>query len=402
MTTLESMIAVAGEAPLADSLDFSLPPASTSVVDRRQHVRAYPTSASTLTPTTTRTVRIRLGGDEFINPNSVRLQYTIVNNHATLPLNPTCGPWGMWGQVYERSGGVEISNIPNYGRFHWNHLSMEEQFGEAGLCGMGGSWGNGSQNNPELGVILGRSSYTVMHRLHTTLLTTSKLLPTRYMPLEYELSLNSTVSDWLVTTTGFSTDFSVQNIQLIYDAYILDESVLESFYNSLLSNRVLSIPCMVVYQIPQSIPAGSTSFSFSAVRAFSRLSHVWLTFRGTGPKSSQFLCPTDIDDANAGSDPALSDQAPTARLSIGPKFYPDPAPASTIPELFYMFQKAIPGVPNINRGDYLNNSPSMSAKRHQTRRAPYRPGAEICSGSTSRISLQIWPRSAGLHCGPSA
>ena len=93
MTTLESMIAVAGEAPLADSLDFSLPPASTSVVDRKQHVRAYPTSASTLTPTTTRTVRIRLGGDEFINPNSVRLQYTIVNKRSRnnlLTLHNSC------------------------------------------------------------------------------------------------------------------------------------------------------------------------------------------------------------------------------------------------------------------------------------------------------------------------
>jgi len=118
MTTLESMIAVAGEAPLADSLDFSLPLASTSVVDRRQHVRAYPTSASTLTPTTTRTVRIKLGGDEFINPASVRIQYTIVNGSGTNPLVPLTGPWGMWGQVYERSGGVEISNIPTYGRFH--------------------------------------------------------------------------------------------------------------------------------------------------------------------------------------------------------------------------------------------------------------------------------------------
>ena len=147
MTTLESMIAAAGEAPLADSLDFSLPPASTSVVDRRQHVRAYPTSASTLTPTTTRTVRIRLGGDEFINPASVRIQYTIVNCDGTNPLTPLTGPWGMRGQVYERSGGVEIANIPNYGRFHqqygWNQLSMAEQLGEAGLCGIGGSWGNG-------------------------------------------------------------------------------------------------------------------------------------------------------------------------------------------------------------------------------------------------------------------
>ena len=118
MTTLESMIATAGEAPLIDSLDFSLPPASTSVVDRRQHVRAYPTSASTLTSTTTRTVRISLGGYEFVDPAAMRIQYTIVNGDGANHLVPASGPWGMWQQVYERSGGVELANIPNYGRFH--------------------------------------------------------------------------------------------------------------------------------------------------------------------------------------------------------------------------------------------------------------------------------------------
>ena len=112
MSALESMIAVSGEAPLLDSLDFSLPPASTAVTDRRQHVRAYPTSASTLSPTGTRTVRIRLGGDDFIDPHSVRLQYTIVNEVADKPLTPVSGPWGMWGQLYERSNGVELTNIP--------------------------------------------------------------------------------------------------------------------------------------------------------------------------------------------------------------------------------------------------------------------------------------------------
>mgnify|MGYP007049803996 CR=1 FL=1 len=390
MTTLESMIAVAGEAPLADSLDFSLPPASTSVVDRRQHVRAYPTSASTLTPTTTRTVRIRLGGDEFINPASVRIQYTIVNGSGTNPLVPLTGPWGMWGQVYERSGGVEISNIPTYGRFHqqygWNQLSMAEQYGEAGLCGMGGNWGNGSSNVPLMGEIPAGQSYTVMHRLYTTLLSTSKLLPTRYMPLEYECSLSSTPADWLNTAGGNSQTFSIQNIQLLYDAYILDESVLESFYKSLLSNRVLSIPCMVVYQIQQSIPAGSTSFSFSAVRAFSRLSHVWLTFQGTGAKSSQFLCPTSIVADNTGSQPDLTDQAPGARLSIGPKFYPDPAPATTIPELFYMFQKALPGVPNMDRDDYLRTAFTIA---FDVRRMPSDPSSSIStrSGDLLRIDL---------------
>ena len=74
MSALESLIATAGEAPLQYFLDFSLPPSSTAVVDRHQHVKAYPTSASTLTPTGTRTFRIRLGGDDFIDPMSIRLQ----------------------------------------------------------------------------------------------------------------------------------------------------------------------------------------------------------------------------------------------------------------------------------------------------------------------------------------
>ena len=139
MSALESLIAVSGEAPQLDTLDFSLPPANTAVVDRRQHVRAYPTSASTLSPTGTRTVRIRLGGDDFVDASSVRLQYTIreTANNSGKKLVPFCGPWGAWSQVYLRSNGVELDHIPQYGRFHqqygWNQLGMLEQFGEAGI-----------------------------------------------------------------------------------------------------------------------------------------------------------------------------------------------------------------------------------------------------------------------------
>ena len=92
MSALESLIPSNGEAPMLDSLDFSLPAASTAVVDRRQHVRAYPTSASTLTPTGTRTCRIRLGGDDFVDASSVRLMYTIQNLDPANPLVPLAGP----------------------------------------------------------------------------------------------------------------------------------------------------------------------------------------------------------------------------------------------------------------------------------------------------------------------
>ena len=108
MSQLESVIASSGESPLIDSLDFSLPPASTSIVDRRQHVRAYPTSASSLSVNGTRTVRIRLGGDEFVDPQSIRLQFTIVNGDGARRLSTIGGPWCFWQQVYLRSGGCEL------------------------------------------------------------------------------------------------------------------------------------------------------------------------------------------------------------------------------------------------------------------------------------------------------
>ena len=196
MSSLESLIAMSGEAPMMDALDFKLPPASTSVVDRRQTVRAYPTSASTLSPTGTRVCRLRLGGDDFVDSSSIRLQFTINNKSASKVLTPLSGPWGCWSQVFLRSNGVEIANIQHYGRFHqqygWNQLSMLEQFGEAGGCGMGGSWAKTGvpTNQPAMGTIAVSKSYTVIHKLHLPLLSSGKMLPTRYAPLELELREN--------------------------------------------------------------------------------------------------------------------------------------------------------------------------------------------------------------------
>lgn len=410
MSALESLIATGGEAPMIDSLDFTLPPASTAVVDRRQHVRAYPTSASTLTPTGTRTCRIRLGGDDFVDAASVRLMYTITEGGSG-PLVPVSGPWGCWSQLYLRSNGVELDNIPQYGRFHqqygWNQLTLEQQYGEAAISGMGGSWGSGPTGAaapaPSMGTLATGSSYTVMHKVYTSLFSSGKLLPTRYAPLELEMTLNSTQSDWVSTSGSNSTNYSVSNIQLLYDAYVLDENVHESFYKALLSNRVLSIPTMTVYQVVQSIPSGSTSFSFSSVRAFSRLSHVWLTFRNTGPRSSSFICPTTTQ--GTGITPSLADlnsssvsSAPAVRLSIGPHYWPDPQPASTIPELFYMFQKALPGTPFITRDQYQTGNCFTIA--FDVRKMPSDPTSSIStrSGDLLRVDLTNLTANAAAEC----
>ena len=135
MSALESLIAAGGEANLLESLSYDLPPASTAVVDRKQNCRAYPTSASTLVPNGTKTCRIRLGGNDFVDPSTIRLMYTLTNTHATAPLCPTVGPWGPFGLMRLLSNGCEVDNIPAYNRFHelhaWRLLTMEQQASES-------------------------------------------------------------------------------------------------------------------------------------------------------------------------------------------------------------------------------------------------------------------------------
>ena len=391
MSALESLISTSGEAPMLDSLDFTLPPASTAVTDRRQHVRAYPTSTSTLTPNGTRTVRIRLGGDDFVDASSVRIMYAISETAGANPLTPLTGPWGAWSQVYLRSNGVELDNIPQYGRFHqqygWNHLSMAEQFGEAGICGMAGSWATVGvpKNYPAMGTIAASQSYTVIHKLHLSLFSSMKLLPVRYMPLELEMTLNSTVGDWLNITAGNSQAYQVSNIQLMYDAYVLDEAVQASFYSALLANRVLSIPTMTVYQVVQ--PVTGPAFSFAAVRAFSRLSHVWLSFRNTGGRASEFICPTVQAANTTGATPSLLDgSSPSVRLSIGPHYWPDPQPMASIPELFYNFQQALPSIPNLTRDNFIQNAFTIA---FDVRKVPGDPTSSVStrSGAVLRVDL---------------
>ena len=358
MSALESMIASnpSGEAPIHPALSYELPAPNTSVVDRKQHVRAYPSSASSLSLTGTKTVRIRLGGEDFIDPSSIRLQFTIKNDEASKAMRPTTGPWGCWGIVRLSSNGVELDYIHSYGRFHtqygFNQLSLEQQFGEVAVTGLHTT----KQTNlrPELGTIPGGASLTVMHKLHLSLWSAGKLLPVKYAPQELELTLID-AADWLSATDGttsFSQAFTLSDVQLLYDSYTLDEAVLQSFYSALLRNKVMSIGTMNAYQMVHPLPSGSTTYSFSSVRAFSRLSQIWLTFRASGPRSSSFICPGDLPGNATITDLDLINKTvPQVRLSIGPHQWPDPQPTSgqSSGELYMMMTKALGYQPNITR-----------------------------------------------------
>jgi hypothetical protein len=356
-----------GEAPMHPSLQYELPSPSTVVVDRRQHVRFYPSSASSLSLTGTKTFRIRLGGENtFLDPSSIRLQYTIKADDGTAKiLKPLTGPWGCWSQMFCRSNGVELDNIPNYNRFHqqygWNHLTRAEQFGSVGVEGF--HMAAQTTNNdfkPKVGV-LNHQPITVMHRLHLSLLNSGKLLPVKYAPLEIEATL-ADADEWLYKPTDAEASvvtqkFVISDVQILANSFVLDESVLHSFYSALLKNRVMSLPLMSAYMICHPMPDNATTYSFSSVRAFSRLAQVWLTFRGTGPKATSFICPNnlhgpDVDDGDTALPLVTSGTIPTARLQVGPHSWPEAQPVSSAAEYYYMLTNALGTQPNITRNDF--------------------------------------------------
>jgi hypothetical protein len=334
-------------------LSYELPAPSTAIVDRKQSCRAYPSSASTLSFTGTKSVRIRIGGEDFIDPSSLRIMFTI-NNTGTGVLRPETGPWGVWAQAFLRSNGVELDNIPYYGRFHqqygFTQLNLMDQQA-VGNEGLGSSKLN-TDGQYDVSDILQSKSFTCMHRLHFSLLSAGKLLPVKYAPLEIELSMISVPGDWLLLNEGASNNFQLENIQVLYDGYTLDESVLQAFYSALLRNKVMSIGTMNAYQVVHPIPSNATSYSFSSVRAFSRLAQVWLTFRKstTAGRNYEFVCPGVLPgDTDVNNLPVENTAVPQARLSIGPHNWPDPSAVTTSAEYHMMLTKALGYSPNISR-----------------------------------------------------
>ena len=423
MSSLEALIASAGEGPLQDSLSYTLPQASSAIIDRKTICRAYPTSASTVGPSGTKTVRIRLGGDGFVDSSSVRLCYQLTNTDATMvngvltpnPLSPAVGPHGVWSQVRELSNGVEVTSLPNFNRMYQLHGlnlgSLENQYQEAAF-GWGGGW-NGT-SRPTQGVIIGNTSVQVSHKLTTTLLSSGRILPIRWMPCELELTA-APASDWLNTTVILaggtnavpcSTSYTISNIMLTYDSVQLDEAVNESFYSALLNSRRLNLPCVQAFQISQSIPTGATTFTMSIVRAFSRLSHMYITFRAAGKVANEFICPTAQNGAlfNNLTNPQFSQdvQAPTCRVSLGPKSWPEQSPLGTygMYEYYSQLQKSLPNAAWVDRKDFMTDAFAMSFSFLRT------PGditsaVSTRSGDSIRIDLRGLSASLNLteiHC----
>ena len=141
MSQVESLIAAARDPGLHPGFVYDIVPTSSAIVDRKQGVPAYPTSATSLSQTGTRNCRIVIGSDGFCDASSVRLVFTINNHDTTRRLKFWSGAHGAWSSVRLLSQGTEIERIDNYGRHHevfaFKLLPFQDQWAETSVCGLG-------------------------------------------------------------------------------------------------------------------------------------------------------------------------------------------------------------------------------------------------------------------------
>ena len=403
MSGLDSLLAAAPDAGLLPGFDYSIVPSSTAVVDRKQGKCAYPTSASSLSQSGTRTCRIPIGSDGFCDSSSVRLEFTINNLDSAKDMKFWAGPWGAWGTVRLLSQGTEIERVDIYGRHHelfgFQLLPLQDQWTEVAVCGLHGSWEAGmEQLQPKEGKIEKSERAIVMHKLHLSLFNSHKILPLRFCPLDLELTLAPTgywtdnVSTSSGTTLAYSTNYSISDIKIRYDEVVPDESIVNSFYSGLLANQIMSVPVLCAHQFTQAILSSQTSVDITASRAFSKISSIWLTFSGDGDQ-----LPSDLTQPNLASAPNMAGSipkvdsgnppwCPSVRLSIGGKNFPDPAPADSITYQYYSLIKALGYSPNITRDDFVSDTYALV---FDMKRVPFDHGSGTSSRSGDLIRIEV-------------
>ena len=102
---------------LMQSLDYKMRTSNASYVISRKDVQYFPSSLSTITPTTSRVVRVPLtSGSDFIDPESIKVAFRFVNNDGTNDFHPIMGhPACLIKRIQLFANGQRTDDIDNYG-----------------------------------------------------------------------------------------------------------------------------------------------------------------------------------------------------------------------------------------------------------------------------------------------
>ena len=346
---------------LIEGLSFKLNPGASYVTDRRSV--SYFTAGSNIyqSGSGARVIRINLTGEGWLDPSTVRLSYTLVNNEgASKVLRPLSGPWSFFRRARCLVGGAIVDDVDYYNRVHemLHILTSKANRDNDSIEGFGARWDDDASWNAwttDYGASVSPSSArAVSFKPLFGLLNQPKYIPLMWSPLMFEFEVVNDATDAIVgtgtgssfTDTNTSKSWQIQDVRIVCDIVTLDSALQNSYAEHVLSGKALPINYGTYISQFQTIT--STDFAVSVSRAVSRLKSVFINFDGTHRDTTDkglfhrtfntFMGPMyGADYVDGGYNYAKELQW---QLQIGSKMFPE-YPCRSMAETFYQLKKAL-------------------------------------------------------------
>jgi hypothetical protein len=276
---------------LIDGLSFKLRPGASYVTNRRQ-VTFHPSGSNIYkTNSGTKVLKIQLNGDQWLDPSTVRLMFTLNNDDADLvkALRPISGPWAFWRRLRVMCGGALVEDF-EYNRTHeMLHIMESEDKRKNDMvecaCGTHLDFVPGTLDSSNMLGFGGGKKRTFSMKLMSGLFNQKKYLPLRFCPITLELELvNSAYDPIVVPTVGIgslnsantSESWSITDCQVKCDVVALDNQLENSYYEHLLAGNAL--PIEYDSYITQSQASSGQDISVNVSRSITRLKSAFITF----------------------------------------------------------------------------------------------------------------------------
>ena len=280
------------EDTLLQSLSYKLGGTSNYITNRR--MCTFNASGSNVySPASgTRILRFRLSGDDFLDTDSVRVQFD-VRNAGTHNLRPLNRPHAFFSRFRLSAGGIVIEDCMDFARC--SELLQLCRSNNNGANDDSEGFGIGPnqdlKNDNYLGIPNG-DFMTCVLKIHASgIFSSNKFLPLAYLKsLEIELEL-SDMSDPIIYPTaitdtqglygGFTTgntsiQWEIVNPTIVCDMITLDSQLQNAFVSHLISGKSLKIPFSTYTSNIQTLLSNDSQINIS--RSLSSLQTVFISF----------------------------------------------------------------------------------------------------------------------------
>ena len=395
---------------LIDGLSFKLKPGASYITNRRS-VTYYPHGGNTYSPNGVKVIKLMLTGSDWLDPNSLRIVYDLVNADATTNHNlyPISGPWSFFRRVRVLCGGQIVEDIDYYNHVHEMFHILQPP--EVRRNDDAEGFGNGLPSNNQLAILRETDSTaipfqnnyqgiapgswsTVSLRFLSGIFNQDKFLPIRYCPITIELELVNQLTDPIINPWAqspetswrngdkLSTTWTIQNVMLKADVVTLDNALDNEYAQHLLEGKTLPISYNTYVSQLLSLQNSSGNFTANITRSFTRLKSVFTTFQQsvkcpnttTNPSPSSTFASDFRTDWNMFYHPMIASTNTTSgyvnynpqqemelQIQVGSKLYPE-YPCKTVKEAFYQLRKCLGthsgswhGL-DIDQSDYRSNN----------------------------------------------